>query len=149
MLSAITVANFFVNKGLENNDTDMTPMKVLKLTYIAYGWYLALFDKKLFNEPIQAWQYGPVVPIVYSAFKNYRNQQVTSPFLNGEDISLPEVINFLNKVWEVYKNYSGWQLSSITHQPDTPWFRTWNNIPNAIISDDIIKAHYDNLAGKS
>ncbi|QEY23943.1 Panacea domain-containing protein [Neisseria animalis] len=145
MLSAITVANFFVNKGLENNKEDMTPMKVLKLSYIAYGWYLALFDKKLFNESIQAWQYGPVIPGVYNAFKSYGNSRISSPFLNGEIIP-NDIEKFLNKIWEVYNAYSGWQLSAITHQPNTPWSKTWQGIPNAVISDEIIKTHYLELA---
>ena len=33
-ISAITVANFFVRKGIEEQDSGMTPMKVLKLSYI-------------------------------------------------------------------------------------------------------------------
>ena len=39
-----TVANYFIDKYSKTGD--LTPMKIIKLTYIAYGWYLALTDKK-------------------------------------------------------------------------------------------------------
>ena len=93
-ISAITVANFFVRKGIEEQDSGMTPMKVLKLSYIAYGWYLALYDSQLFNEPIQAWQYGPVIPSVYRAFKEYGNGRITEQFFSGETISDPQLLKF-------------------------------------------------------
>lgn len=145
-ISAITVANFFVRKGIEEQDSGMTPMKVLKLTYIAYGWYWALYNSQLFNEPIQAWQYGPVIPSVYRAFKEYGNGRITEQFFSGETISDPQLLKFLNKIWEVYKVYSGWQLSSITHQPNTPWSLTWTGIPNTVIPDEIIQNHYLELS---
>lgn len=141
-LHAITVANFFVQKGLENNDNEMTPMKVLKLTYIAHGWYLALFDKPLFDEAVQAWQYGPVIRSVYGAFRSYGNRTITEPFWFGEQINDEQIKQFLQKIWEIYKGYSGWQLSAITHQPNTPWSQTWSGIPNTPIPNEIIKQHY-------
>lgn len=144
-LSAITVANYFVQKALEDGDKEMTPMKVLKLTYIAHGWYLALFDEPLLSESPQAWQYGPVVPSVYKAFKAYGNSRITKEYYNGEFISDDKTTQFLNRIWEVYKKYSGWQLSTITHQPNTPWSQIWPIASYQSIPDSIIKAHYKEL----
>lgn len=146
--SAITIANFFVQKGLEFNDAMMTPMKVLKLTYIAHGWHLALYDEPLFPELPEAWQYGPVIPSVYNVFKKYGRNRVTEIFCNGEKITDAETITFLEKIWSVYKRYSGWQLSAITHQPDTPWSNArigFYGGSTPIFNDDI-KAHYKKLA---
>ena len=45
-----TVANYFIDKYAKVGN--LTPMKIIKLTYIAYGWYLALTnkEKKLVDE---------------------------------------------------------------------------------------------------
>ena len=43
-----TVANYFI-KNYKSGD--MTPMKVIKLTYLSYCWYLALTkSERLLNE---------------------------------------------------------------------------------------------------
>lgn len=145
-LPAITVANYFVQKGLDENDRELTPMKVLKLSYIAHGWHLALFDAPLLAESPQAWQYGPVIPSIYRAFKPYGNQTITAPYFNGETITNPQTLKFLNRIWEVYKGYSGWQLSAITHQAGTPWSIVQAGGYNAPIPDHIIAEHYKQLA---
>ena len=55
-----TVANYFI-KNYKSGD--MTPMKVIKLTYLSYCWYLALTkSERLLNEKAVAWDFGPVFP---------------------------------------------------------------------------------------
>ena len=54
----------------------VTVMKLLKLVYIVYGWTLASLDHKLFNEPIQAWKHGPVIPSIYYQFDNFGSKPI-------------------------------------------------------------------------
>lgn len=89
-----------------------------------------------------------MIPSVYRAFKEYGNGRITEQFFSGETISDPQLLKFLNRIWEVYKGYSGWQLSSITHQPNTPWSLTWTGIPNTVIPNEIIKNHYLELSSR-
>jgi uncharacterized phage-associated protein len=63
MYRATDIAKWFTQKGIEENNP-LTPMKVLKLTYIAQGIHLAFFNEALFSESCQAWRYGPVVSSV-------------------------------------------------------------------------------------
>lgn len=149
--SALSVANYFVHKSLETG-IELTPMKVLKLVYIAHGWHLALYDEPLINETVQAWKYGPVVPSVYGSFRQFGNKQITmtapiqSGLLDGNKSA------FLDRIWDVYKNYNGIELSAITHKPGTPWDIEWNQNNGKLflgfpMSNDIIKAHYKELGG--
>jgi uncharacterized phage-associated protein len=154
MKSAINIANYFLKKSFEDG-IDMTPMKLIKLVYIAHGWHLGLFDSELISEPTEAWKYGPVVSSVYRMFKKYKTERISSiDFPNekykGEYYDLLKDVNtsaFLDKIWDVYKSYSGGQLSDLTHQANTPWSKTWNEkggslTYGAIIPNDVIKAHY-------
>jgi uncharacterized phage-associated protein len=70
----IAIANYFIELA-----KFITPMKLQKLVYFAHGWCLALADKPLINEKIEAWQYGPVVSSLYREFKKYGNEGITSP----------------------------------------------------------------------
>lgn len=155
MESPISIANYFIQKSFDTG-VEITPMKVLKLVYIAHGWNLGLNGTPLINEAVQAWKYGPVVESIYKEFRTYGSSQITTlgtyfaiesfsditPVLTDNNNSI-----LLDKVWEVYKNYNGLQLSALTHQPGTPWDIVWNKM-NAnratalIISNEIIKAHY-------
>ena len=49
----------------------MTNLRLQKLLYFAQGWHLARFGRPLFDASIEAWPYGPVVPEVYRAYKEY------------------------------------------------------------------------------
>lgn len=154
MNSAINIANYFLKKSFEDG-IDMTPMKLIKLVYIAHGWYLGLFNTELISEPTEAWKYGPVVSSVYQRFKKYKTERISNIDFpdeksKNEYYSLSnngEITAFLDKIWEVYKTYSGGQLSDLTHQPNTPWSKTWNEnggslTYGAIIPNEMIKAHY-------
>lgn len=152
---SLAVANFFVQQSAKTG-TSLTPMKLLKLVYIAHGWSLALFDKPLVSEVVQAWDYGPVIPEVYYAFRHYRARQITdmarervgdkmrAPVIDEADRSAKAL---LEKVWLNYGNCDALYLSTITHQPNTPWSRTWESHgKNATIPQDAIALHYKELA---
>lgn len=133
---------------------DLTPMKLIKLAYIAHGWYLGLNGDSLINESVQAWKYGPVIPSIYQEFRPYGNSKIDKLAYKYDEqmkvfIPLPneDKNEFLNKIWDVYKQYNGLQLSTLTHQEGTPWDIVWNkengkNINAAIIRNDLIKDHY-------
>ncbi|MDV3167148.1 MAG: Panacea domain-containing protein [Vigna little leaf phytoplasma] len=36
------------------------------MLYYAQGYYLAKYNQVLFEEPIEAWPYGPVISAVYA-----------------------------------------------------------------------------------
>lgn len=155
---SLAVANFFVEKSLATG-IEVTTMKLIKLVYVAHGWSLALREKILINEGVQAWKYGPVVPDVYEEFKKYKNSQIARLCMVmirkeelGIQITTPRVtdnddIELLERVWVVYSHLSGEQLSSMAHEKGTPWEVTWNkngggNLEGAIIPNNEIKKYF-------
>ncbi|HJJ46644.1 MAG TPA: Panacea domain-containing protein [Methanocorpusculum sp.] len=57
------------------------------LVYYAQAWAFAKLGHGIFNEEVEAWDDGPVVPSVYHAFKKYgkipfRNQRIPTPPIN-------------------------------------------------------------------
>lgn len=146
MIQPLHIANYFIQNHL--NGGNLTPLKLVKLTYISHGWHLGIADVPFFEENIQAWQYGPVIKSVYHTFKHHGKNPVDNPFLM---MSSPNYTDFqtklLNKIWEVYGGYDGLALSTKTHQPGTPWYTAWHELGGKqqhgiIIPNDIIKKHY-------
>ena len=60
-MDAQTIADDIL-KLAKRRDLTLTPMQLVKLAYIAYGWYLAIYEKRLFDDRIEAWKYGPIIP---------------------------------------------------------------------------------------
>ncbi|MDD7886379.1 Panacea domain-containing protein [Flavivirga sp. 57AJ16] len=136
-----TIANYFIK---EHTSDDMTPMKVIKLTYLSYCWYLALTKKeRLLNEKAVAWDFGPVFPSLYNSIKDYGKSTIKKeiPSHVKENIS-PEDKKFLEKIWSMYGKYDGVYLSALTHQMETPWQKVYRQGSNSEINDDDILQHY-------
>ena len=137
------VANYFIAMHKQEN-INLDLMKLLKLVYIAYAWYLSRTNEKLFDESIQAWRDGPVVPSLYHEFKHspkkikissYGEEENSPPFIDTDD---DEVNNVLFAVYDMYKDKDGFQLSQITHE-NKPWKEAIKKGYNAILDDADIK----------
>jgi len=128
----------------------ITHLKLQKLVYISYGVYLAMTrgNKRLFNERIEAWPFGPVIPELYHEFKrfgmsriklwssnfDYKTNRRFWPVVSKEDALSVTVLNF---TWRFYGlEEAGTQL---TNQEDTPWDKTEIG---EIIREDLIRDHF-------
>lgn len=124
-------------------------MKLIKIVYIAHGWHLALIDSPLIHDTVQAWKYGPVIESLYHGFKRYGNSNIPkSETASLAQALLPEATSkLLEKVWGKYSSLSAIHLSSLTHQPGTPWHTVWElhggkNQQCAEIPDELIQKFY-------
>lgn len=120
MTTASNVANTFILLDDRNDGDGLTNLKLQKLAYYAQGFYLAIFDTPLFDETIEAWTHGPVVPDLYQAYKQYGRSPV--PIAENFDINALEEdeINLIEEVYRVYGQFSAWQLRDMTHE-EAPW----------------------------
>jgi uncharacterized phage-associated protein len=132
-------------KGIE-----LSNLQLQKLVYICHGYMLGWKNKPLSSEPMEAWEYGPVVDSVYHLFKSNGSKVIPvkediATGLDGDE----EAEHIINGVLTLYGNKGAIDLVSLTHQPGTPWRETWDknakhkySIP---ISDDLIKNHFRKL----
>jgi uncharacterized phage-associated protein len=118
---AIDVANWFIAKSAESGDL-ITHLKVQKLLYYAEAWTQTLADTELFDEQLQAWAHGPVVPEIFHEFKSHGWQPLPVP----SDERFPEIskeaTEILEQVFEVYGDIPAKTLENMTHE-DEPWIR--------------------------
>ena len=142
-----TVANRFLALAREKGDT-LTPMQVLKLVYIAHGWKLGLAGDSLISDEVQAWQYGPVIPVLYSAMRKYKDGAVAEPLKSPEGDVLDErEANLVSQVFDLYGHMNGPALSRLTHAKGTPWDLTYKEGSFGLrISNELIQDHYQRLA---
>ncbi|KUG58939.1 Panacea domain-containing protein [Nesterenkonia jeotgali] len=122
-------------------------LKLQKLLYYCNAWSLALRDRAIFQDPIQAWRHGPVVKSIYG----YHRQAPTVsewPFGSASELK-PEERELADAVIDLYGARSGWALRNLTHE-EAPWRDAWDRcaegeILNEPIEHDAMKVYYRSL----
>jgi uncharacterized phage-associated protein len=144
------IANRFLELASGNGDT-LTPMQVLKLVYIGHGWMLGMYGVPLISDDVQAWKYGPVIPRLYNAVKDFRDNPVQGTLAVRDCPPLIDIeIDLISQVYNQYGSMTGPSLSRLTHQPGTPWALTYREgVHGLVISNDLIEEHYNQLAKKA
>ena len=84
MANVYDVADFFIELAGQEEEGVITQLKLNKLLYYAQGVYLAKKGKPLFADPIEAWEYGPVVPSIYQKYKVCGSNPIAA---EGKDVS--------------------------------------------------------------
>lgn len=133
------------NKIIARTDLEhgelISNLKLQKLLYYIQGYFIAVFDKQLFDNDIEAWQYGPVVREMYNHFKDNGASSIkidkNAPIakLNNDEESL------FNEVLNEYGQYSAIKLMNMTHE-ELPWVKTFNENPQGVISVELMKEYF-------
>ena len=143
MYSAIQIANFFIEKHKENKKRYIDPVKLQELVYISYGWCWVLLRKELFSDVIQAWEFCPVSPVVWHAFKNQGSKIRTSyPIQIFIDEEIKEVLDAIYRVYVVKKSS---KALTITHAPGTPWDFCYDGTRDKEIPKVEIRHYYESI----
>ena len=138
MHTALEVASWYLNYNDEKMYSDgadyISNLKLQKLLYYAQGTFLAITDSPLFEDAIEAWMHGPVVPSVYHAYKNNGDHGIEPPDNFDPSIFSNEETELLTEVYDEFGQYSAWKLRNMTHE-ETPWKATPQGsiIPTALI----------------
>jgi uncharacterized phage-associated protein len=78
-LSCYDIARYFLAQIDEEAGDLISNMKLQKLVYYAQGVNIALHNRPLFPESLEAWTYGPVVPELFHTYKRYGTCAIPQP----------------------------------------------------------------------
>jgi uncharacterized phage-associated protein len=145
-MRAIDAANFLValsNSRDQNIDDGVSDMKLQKLLYFAQEASLRRRGRKLFDEDIEAWQYGPVIPAVYHEFKTFGRDPITIK-RKLEDIAAgmsADDIELLANVYDKLSDRTASGLMEMTHRRGTPWSQAYDPRVDHVIPVSSIRAY--------
>jgi uncharacterized phage-associated protein len=134
-------------------------MQAQKLVYLSHGFNLALHDSPLVDDPVEAWEFGPVIRKLYDALKRYGKSHIVRVIYWGDDTPLTvqahteALVSLSNTeaavvqdVWDSYGQVPAFKLSALTHQDDTPWRMMYREGRNTIIPNDLIKKYFQQVS---
>lgn len=119
MKHAVAVSNALVGMA-ERDGRSLTAQRILKLTYLAHGWTMALYNRHLLKESVAAWEYGSTIPELYKAVLQFRSHPVEVLPDAGETLDDLEM-DLVQQVYDLYGHLSGPALSRLTSAKGTPW----------------------------
>ena len=147
-ITALDVAAYFLHKADADDAGDLiSNLKLQKLLYYAQGSFLAVTKHPLFEDEIEAWFHGPVVPNVYQAYKQHKNKPIPAPSDSDYAASFKKFdskqLELLDEVYTVFGQYSAWRLRDMTHQ-EAPWKEHENNVEcTPTITHTSIKRYFE------
>ncbi|WP_304133495.1 Panacea domain-containing protein [Limosilactobacillus coleohominis] len=127
------------------NIEELTQMKAMKLLYYIQAASLSITNKRMFDNDIVAWKYGPVVEAVHEKYKGYRGivGEITDEDLRDYSKLQSDATasSILNSIYDVYGYSSAYDLMRQTHK-EKPWKETPQS---EVISDESIKSFYSGV----
>ncbi|GJM43346.1 MAG: hypothetical protein DHS20C21_01880 [Gemmatimonadota bacterium] len=127
----------------------VSAMKLQKLVYYSQAWHLVWEDGMLFEDEIQAWTHGPVIPAL---FKSHSGKfQLQAGDIDGDAAALStRQQKVVDQVLEFYGDKSSQWLSDLTHF-EAPWKGARRGISDAArasveITPESMMEYYSSLA---
>lgn len=133
--NVLDIANKLLLKAANGSAEElMSNMKLQKMLYYQQGFHLAYFNEPLFEEDIEAWMYGPVVPTVYEIYKTNGSKGIL-PQEKEVELNAKEEALF-NEVFQTYNIFSASGLMNMTHS-EKPWKTTPIGVGNVISKEKL------------
>lgn len=126
--------------GIEDNCAKaeyITPLKLQKLLYYIQGLALRIYDKPAYSDNIVAWQYGPVIEVIYQKYKG-RNP-ISTP--KASCIICDGLKKIIELVVSSYGQMEAGTLINLTHDEE-PWTNTENK---KTINTNKIKEYFNKV----
>ena len=118
--NAIDIAKKIICMTDVEHGDSVTNLKLQKLLYYMQGFHLAFFGVPFFNEAIEAWTYGPVVPVVFQEFKKYKKRDINPGNFEDHLVLTHEQQEMFDMVYREYSQFSAVALMNMTHT-EGPW----------------------------
>lgn len=141
MYDAMAIAKYVIDK-CTHDGVPISNLQLQKILYFIQLNFLKILDKIAFNNDIEAWQHGPVVPDVYSLYSGYGGTKI---YMTDENIRKMFNSNIekeiVDKVTILCRSLDAWELVERTHKSGTPWSHVYTGRPNEIIPVKLIREY--------
>ena len=133
---------------LQQSASPISNLKLQKLLYYVQGWSLGLYQQAAFNERIEAWVHGPVVPEIFHAYRHFRWNPIDVP---TDPVSVPASMQgHIGEVLKVYGSLTAVQLEQLSHD-EKPWREARKGLlprapSNVVISHELMKNFFSSRA---
>lgn len=122
-------------------------LKLQKILYFIQAYFLIKQPSRCcFDDKIEAWNFGPVVPKVYRKYKQFGSSDIPT-IIDCEKSDSNNCItsddkNLIKTVIDKFEDYSSTDLVDLTHK-QSPWIDAYISHMNREITTEAIKAYFN------
>lgn len=153
---ARAIANFYLELA-HLKGHQMTNMVMQKTLFYAHGWHYKVMGTQLLNNTFEAWDYGPVIRVVYDTFKQYGKNPIIEKakrfdpkancYVNAECNLTTNERAFLELIYDTYAVQDAYKLSEDSHIEGGPWHTIRKSAeaevcPGMKIPNELIKSYF-------
>lgn len=138
-MKSLDVASYLIAQY--GSSTEMTNLKLNKLVYLTQAVSLRQYGAPLFDDVIQAWDYGPVEPLVYWSFQHYGSGVISRP--SGKFQSSDRLSQVAAVVMEKFGSLTAFDLVRLTHRDGAAWKMVHVSKVNNVITPELILSSDD------
>lgn len=120
----MTIAHYVITRGFHQG-RPLSNLQLQKILYFLQKDYLKTYGRPLYQEPIEAWLFGPVVRKVYFAYCAHGSNSILREY-ETEDLEEMDKI-FIDPLIDKYRSETPWELVAETHKEGSAWSQIWNN----------------------
>lgn len=159
MYNVLDVCRFIINY-CDEKDYSMSNLKLQKILYLIQAYFLSYTDSKepCFQEAIEAWTFGPVVPVAYHEYKQFGSTDIPKIthyiIYNDDDFWKSKVVEYnddiisqndkdiICKLVDKFAKYSTTSLVNITHR-QSPWIDAYQQGYSNTITNEAIRSYFN------
>lgn len=122
---ALDIAKYILNK-CHAEKKYISNLQLQKILYFLQVEWLRTYNEVLFEDDIEAWHYGPVVPNVYHMYSGYGGMKITDYY---EDFVLPSALideKLVDGLVNIYRSKPPWELVEESHKEGGSWDIVYN-----------------------
>lgn len=140
---ALEVARYIIYHE-EQAGRPVSNLRLQKLLYFVQAKFLVEKEKPCFDQRMEAWNFGPVVPKVYKAYRYYGSTPIPCEDESNDFSIQPSDREIIDSILDSCSRYATSTLVDITHAQD-PWIHA-HQTDDRIITPLAI---YSYFSGKS
>ena len=139
MYDVIDVCKYIINYS-NKKSYGVSCLKLQKLLYFIQGYFMIIKDEPCFHERIEAWDFGPVVPLAYQKYKQYASTDIPSVNFQNDSIFKEDKTLIANMI-DIFANHTATDLVTITHKQE-PWKNVYSKYQINEITTDSLKEYF-------
>lgn len=129
------IARYVINRCAQTQ-RPISNLKLQKILYFVQAEFLVGTGQACFDDDIEAWTYGPVVPAVYYEYKIFGSTNIPDQGNDGFASISENDKDRLNAIIDAAAKYSASSLVEITHR-QSPWKQAYGRMDNVIKQSEI------------
>ena len=140
MYHALDVAEYVIHYE-HSKGRSISNLRLQKLLYFVQAQFWVSNNHACFSDSMQAWKFGPVIPVVYRKYMFYGSLDFPQSLVTETDKIADEDQEQIEKALDLCAEYSTSTLIALTHGQQ-PWKEAYAREGDKTISNDSMQAYF-------